>query len=167
MAPNPRRKRPASPLAAHPTLGTAGNDAWQRQADAAAWSAVSGMAPSLYLGAIEPIPVPADLRARLRDAGRALAAEPSDARAVALLRIAHEAVYGAPAPESLFPAATLPACGVSMDDWWQTPGDTQKPACDPANLAQFAAEAFAALQAAEHDPADQGEAAPERDWWAA
>ena len=167
MAPNPRRKTPAAKLAAHPVLGTAGNDAWQRQADAAAWSAVSGMAPSLYLGAIEPIPIPPDLRTKLRDAGRALAADPSQDRATALLRIAHEAVYGAPAPESLFPAATLPAGGVLAGDWWQTPGDTQKPARDPASLAQFAAEAFAALQAAEHDPADQGEAAPERDWWAA
>jgi hypothetical protein len=161
MAPNPRTKKPAASLAAHATLGTAGNDRWQRQADAAAWSAISGMAPSLYLGAIEPIAIPPDLRDQLRAAGQQLAAEPSDQRAATLLRLAHEAVYGAPPPESLFPAAPAAAGGVSDGDWWDSAETTEKPLA--AFLLQASADAFTALQAAEPDPEGAGE--QEEDWW--
>lgn len=160
MAPNPRRQKPRA--AALATYGELSNDRWQHQADAAAWSVISGMAPSLYLGAIEPIPVPADLRARMREAGRALAAEPSQVRADALLRMAHEAAYGAPAPESLFPVAVEHAGGVSGGDWWDTPGAPEKPLA--ASLEAFASEAFAALHAAEPDPEGAGEQ-QEGDWW--
>lgn len=162
MAPKPRVKKAPTSLGSHPVLGTAGNDAWQRQADAAAWSAMSGMAPSLYLGGIEPIPIPADLRARLRAAGQALAAEPSQVRADALLRMAHEAVYGTPAPGMPLEAAPAPAEAVSGGDWWDTPAETENPLA--AFLLQASADAFAALQAAEPDPEGAGEQ-QEGDWW--
>lgn len=161
----PLRKAPPARLAAHPTLGTAGNDAWQRQADAAAWSAISGMHPSLYLGAIEPIPVPTELKAQMREAGRALAAEPSQVRADALLRLAHEAAYGAPAPGAPLMADPAPADGVSGGDWWETPDAAPKPS--GAALEAFALESFAALQATGPDPEGAGEAPdqPQADWW--
>jgi hypothetical protein len=166
MAPNPRHKRAATRLDAHPTLGTAGNDNWQRQADAAAWSAVSGMHPSLYLGGIEPIPIPPDLRAQLREAGKAMAGDPSAARADALLRLAHRAVYGAEMPGALFQPDPAPAGGVSGGDWWETPAEPEKPS--GAALEAFALASFAALQAAEPDPEGAGEApatATAGDWW--
>lgn len=163
MAPNPRRRAPASRLAAHPVLGTAGNDAWQRQADAAAWSAISGLHPSLYLGAIEPIEVPPDLRAQLRAAGAAMAADPAPARADALLRLAHLAVYGRPAPDALFPVAPEPAGGGSGGDWWDSPGEAENPSGDGVRAASAAA-----LVAAEPEPEGAGEAPDQRDgdWWA-
>lgn len=170
MAPNPRHKAPPARLAAHPTLGTAGNDRWQRQADAAAWAAVSGMHPSLYLGGIEPIPVPAALRAQMREAGRALAAEPSQVRADALLRLAHEAVYGAPPPGGPLQAEPAPAGGVSGGDWWEAPGEPEKPS--GAALEAFALESFAALQSREPDSIEDveraahfGAASQQGDWW--
>lgn len=173
MAPNPRRA-PRHEQREWRTIGTVGNDDWQRQADAAAWSAISGMSPALYLGGIEPIPVPAALKAKLREAGRALAAEPSQVRADALLRLAHEAVYGHPAPGAPLEADPAPAGGVSGGDWWETPGEAEKPPSAPvqprgdaAALLAASADAFAALQAAGPDPEGAGEAPdqPQGDWW--
>lgn len=159
-------------------LSGGGNDDWQRQADAAAWSAVSGMSPALYLGGIEPIPVPAALKAQMREAGRALAAEPSQVRADALLRLAHEAVYGHPAPGAPLAASPATAGASEGGDWWETPGEAEKPLSapvggvaplpgNPALLEAAALEAFAALQAAEPDPEGAGEAPdqPQGDWW--
>jgi len=169
MPPKPRRPRHED--RAWRPIGTLGNDAWQREADAAAWSAVSGMPPALYLGAIEPIPIPPDLRAQLREAGKALAAEPSDKRAAALLRLAHRAVYGADDPNTPLESPEKPADSVSGDWWSDIPTETEKPLAPPQSasvgLLAFATEAHAALVAAEHDPADEGEAAPQPDWWAA
>jgi hypothetical protein len=102
-----RRRAPRSLASLGP-----GNDDWQRQADAAAWAAVSGMHPSLYLGAIEPIPVPPELRRRLRDAGRAFAALPSAERLDRLMRLAHEAAYGSPLETA------QPAASPASDEWW-------------------------------------------------
>jgi hypothetical protein len=169
MPPKPRRPRHED--RAWRPVGTLGNDAWQREADAAAWSAVSGMPPALYLGAIEPIPIPPDLRAQLREAGKALAAEPSATRADALLRLAHRAVYGADDSNTTLESSETPAGGVSGDWWSDIPAEAEKPLAAPQNasagLLAFATEAYAALVAAEHDPADEGEAAPQADWWAA
>lgn len=177
MAPNPRRA-PRHEQREWRTIGTVGNDDWQRQADAAAWSVVSGMSPARYLGGIEPIPVPRDLRAKLREAGRAMAAEPSQVRADALLRLAHEAVYGQPAPGAPLAASTEPASASGEGDWWETPGEAEKPLSapvgastqplgNPEQLEAAALEAFAALQAAEPDPEGAGEAPdqPQGDWW--
>ncbi len=109
--PKPRRSRTDTAWrSVEPTIG---HDAWQRQADAAAWAAMSGMPASLYLGAIEPIPIPPELRARLRELGQALAADPSAARADALLRAAHLAVYGQDPP-----AAPAEAAKQEADEWW-------------------------------------------------
>lgn len=164
MAPKTARypKKAARSLAAHPTLGTAGNDAWQRQADSAAWSVVSGMPAHLYLGGIEPIEVPAELKARLREAGKALADMPSAERADALLRIAHEAAYGGPPTEPAFRPAQETVENVPADDWWDSASHNEKPMA--AVLEEFAREAFAALQSAEPDPEGAGEQA-EGDWW--
>lgn len=174
---NPRRA-PRHEQREWRTIGTVGNDDWQRQADAAAWSAVSGMHPSLYLGGIEPIAIPLALKAQIREAGRSLASEPSQVRADALLRLAHEAVYGHPAPGAPLEAAPGAAGGVSGGDWWEAPGEAEKPPRAPAGgvaqlpgnpalLEAAALEAFAALQAAEPDPEGAGEAPDQSqgDWW--
>lgn len=114
VRPMPKPRRPKHASTAWRSLEPqVGHDAWQRQADAAAWSAVSGMPPSLYLGALEPIPIPPDLRARMREAGKALADEPSAARADALLRLAHLAVYGQEPP-----AAPASPAKQEADEWW-------------------------------------------------
>lgn len=169
MAPKPRRARHHD-TTFRPLATGIGNDDWQRQADAAAWSAVSGMPPSLFLGWLEPIPIPPDLRAQLREAGKALAAEPSAARADALLRLAHEAVYGKPDTSTPIAAAPAPADGVSAD-WWSadTPTESEKPLA--ASLEAFCAEAAAALASREPDEIEAAERAAvfgseERaEWW--
>jgi hypothetical protein len=158
-----------------PVETTLGNDAWQRQADAAAWSAISGIHPSLYLGAIEPIPIPHDLRAKLRAAGEALAAEPSAQRADTLLRLAHRAVYGNDAPEPTPDCATLPKEAPAGDWWSDIPAEPQDAASalpSATAMMQFAAEALEALSAQPHEPADYGEASPpgestgeSNQWW--
>jgi hypothetical protein len=167
MAPKPRARHHDTTF--RPLATGIGNDDWQRQADAAAWSAVSGMHPSLFLGWLEPIPIPPELRAQLREAGKALAAEPSAARADALLRLAHEAVYGKPDASTPIAAATEAAGGVS-DDWWSdTPANDEKALA--ASLEAFCAEAATALANREPDPIEAAERAAvfgseERaEWW--
>lgn len=170
VPPKPRRTPRHQDTAWRSVTPAIGHDDWQRQADAAAWSAVSGMPASLYLGAIEPIPIPPDLRQRLREAGKALAAEPSAHRADALLRLAHRAVYGIDAPGTPLEAAAPPAGGGAEDWWSETPAEGEKPLappCSPAALEQHATEAFAALQASEWTPEDGGEVPREEtsQWW--
>ena len=175
MAPNPaRRAKHHDTTFRSVVLSGVGNNDWQRQADAAAWSAISGMHPSLYLGGIEPIAVPPALKAQMREAGKALAAEPSQVRADALLRLAHEAVYGHPAPGAPLAASLEPASASEGGDWWETPGEAEKPLSAPAQprgdaaaLLAASADAFAALQAAGPDPEGAGEAPdqPQGDWW--
>jgi len=168
MAPKPRRARHHD-TTFRPLATGIGNDDWQRQADAAAWSAVSGMHPSLFLGWLEPIPVPPDLRAQLREAGKALAAEPSAARADALLRLAHQAVYGK--PDTSAPIAAVPAIadGVSVDWWSDTPAEAEKALA--ASLEAFCAEAATALASREPDDIEAAERAAvfnaekEGEWW--
>lgn len=147
-----------------PVLAGVGNDDWQRQADAAAWAAISGLPAGLYLGAIEPIPVPPELRAKLREAGKALAAASSPERADALLRLAHEAVYGVPDTTPPLESPQKPAGGVSAAEWWDTPAGAPNAMADA--LARFAEEARAALHNVTDDPANEGEAGfAAREWW--
>jgi hypothetical protein len=159
-----------------------GHDHWQRQADAAAWSAISGMEPSLYLGGIEPIPVPPELTAQMRAAAAELTAMPSRDRAEVLLRLAHVAAYGPGTqppvfhgtdrgpPESPRKAIQVDAAG----EWWDTPAAPENPptAILEAFLA-YAADAQAALSNLADDPANEGEApfapnepaTPTKEWW--
>lgn len=150
------------------------DDTWQRQADAAAWAAVSGMPAERYLGWLEPIPVPDDLRAKLRAAGEAMAAMPSQERLTALLTLAHEAAYGRPPREGEIPPPRAMALEASRKplqtdgepEWWDTSGADRKAASDA--LTRFAEEAGAALAASDWQPEDGGEVArgePAREWW--
>ena len=145
----------------------AGHDDWQRQADAAAWAAVSGLPATLYLGAIEPIPIPPNLRRQLREAGQALAAEPSHARADALLRLAHLAVYGTPDPTPPLESHQKPKDGAGSDWWANTADDAETPpeaTQSAAAMVRHVEEALAALQASEWTPEDGGEAEA-GGWW--
>jgi hypothetical protein len=128
------------------------------------------MPTALYLGAIEPIPIPPGLRIQLREAGKALAAEPSQARADALLRLAHLAVYGVPDPAPPLESPPKAAEGAEPD-WWtadaadeaETPPETIQSA---AAMLQHVEEALAALQASEWTPEDGGEVERgEGGWW--
>lgn len=174
--PAPRRARHHD-TTFRPVLTGEGSDAWRRQADAAAWSAVSGMAPSLYLGGIEPIPVPAELRNQMREAAAQLTAMPSRDRAEVLLRLAHQAAYGPDALPPEFHGAAGPAVepprepagGASGTDWWDTPTEAPKSLSDALN--RFADEAHAALAASDWQTEDGGEvprpehANPSKEWW--
>ncbi len=152
-----------------PIMTGAGNDDWQRQADAAAWSAISGMAPGLYLGGIEPIPVPPDLKAQMRQAAAELTAMPSRDRAEVLLRLAHTAAYGPDAAPPVLHGAAGPAvesprkpAGGVLEDWWgdiaaasETPPSA--PVWRQGVVTQRAIEGGAAVANVEDDPANEGE----------
>jgi hypothetical protein len=155
-----------------------GNDDWQRQADAAAWSAISGMPPERFLGWIEPIPVPPELTRRMREAAAELTAMPSAERRDHLLRLAHEAAYGPAASPPQFqgppemPRASLRKAveADASEEWWAGSGDGEKPASDAQNAFLIAAvEGAAALANLHDDPANEGEVPlqPEnpKEWW--
>lgn len=149
-----------------PIMTGVGNDDWQRQADAAAWSAVSGMAPALYLGGIEPIPVPPALRAQLREAGKTMADLPSPERLDRLMRLAHRAAYGVDDATPTLEASAAPAGGVSGGDWWDTPASDRS--ASEAALNRLAEEAHDALAASVWTPEDGGEVPrgeAEKEWW--
>jgi len=136
-----------------------GDDTWQRQADAAAWSAVSGLPPDRFLGWLEPIPTPPELRAALREAGAAYQAMPSRERLDRLMALAHEAAYGVPAPEPQPEPPRKPADGAEADWWDDLPAGPQTP---PAALVE------ATIQS--HDPPIQAPDPPihapvSKEWW--
>lgn len=147
-----------------------GDDCWQRQADAAAWAAISGQPPGQFLGWLEPIPTPPDLRARLREAGAAYQALPSRERLDRLMALAHEAAYGTAAPEPTPEPPRDAADGVSGGWWSDIPAKAENPPAAPPGraeaLAAFAEEAREALANVRDDPGNEGEAPVAREWWA-
>jgi hypothetical protein len=169
-----RKFRPVVSTAARIPIG---DDTAIRQADAAAWSAISGLPMDLYRGVFTYIPLPADLQARMRAAAEELTAMPGPARAEALLRLAHVAAYGEGAAPPVFhgraeaapDAPRNTARGIVEMEWW----DSVAPAARPEALAAFAEEAREALANLADDPANEGEApfAPaepatrEKEWW--
>jgi len=171
-----------------PVISTApriaiGDDTALRQADAAAWSAISGLPMDLYRGIFTYIPLPADLQAQMRQAAAELTAMPSRDRAEALLRLAHVAAYGPDAAPPVFHGkaggpleSPRKAAGGVSGEWWDAvAGEGERPSAAPVSrpegLAAFADESRAALAASDWPPEDGGEVpraqpAPQnQEWW--